>query len=264
LPKGAGTPPDKPFVQQCGLASLFRIQIIEPMSGTNSGKSPAEKIIARALKERRRFRRVRVAISGRLFIPATQEESNCTVHDISPGDASLVCDLATQPEGRAVLYLEALGRFEGPIVRAKNNTLVMTFACSQQKREKLADQLTLEMNRHLFSESDLRRHTRTESAAGSYTHFTRSNGEQIRCEVLDLSLTGVSVRCDSRPPIGEHVLIGNRGGRVARHHDSGMGVEFLGQIIASGPNDAVPMNHAGRTLPQQRPMPGLATATRRR
>jgi hypothetical protein len=55
---------------------------------SNSDESPAkeagQKVIARALKERRRFRRVTVAVPGRLYIPATQEEAICTVEDISP------------------------------------------------------------------------------------------------------------------------------------------------------------------------------------
>jgi hypothetical protein len=199
----------------------------------NRVKEAGQKVIARALKERRRFRRVSVTVTGRLYIPATQEEAICTVKDISPGDASLICDLKQEPKGRAVIYLDNLGRFEGPIMRAKNGGFVMTFSCSLQKREKLADHLTLEMNRHLLSEADLRRYDRVEAASGSFTHFTRSTGEQIRCEVLDLSLTGVSVRTELRPPVGEHILIGHRAGRVARHHADGMGIEFLGLTQAN-------------------------------
>ena len=48
------------------------------------------------------------------------------------------------------------------------------------------------------------------------------------CEVLDLSLSGVSLRTETKPPIGEVVLIGQMAGRVARHHDSGIGIEFVG------------------------------------
>ena len=90
-------------------------------------KEAGQKVIARALKERRRFRRVNVAITGRLYIPATQEETICTVEDISPGDACIRCELREEPKGRAVIYLETLGRFEGPIVRARNGGFVMTF-----------------------------------------------------------------------------------------------------------------------------------------
>lgn len=193
-----------------------------------------QKVIERASKERRRFRRVSVNITGRLYIPATEEEAICTVQDISPGDVALRCDLKEEPTGRAVIYLDNLGRFEGPIIRSASGGFVMTFSCSLQKREKLADQLTLEVNRHLLADTELRRYDRVEAVSGSYTHFTRSTGEQVRCEVLDLSLTGVSVRTEHRPPVGEHILIGHRAGRVARHHADGMGIEFLGLTFAPG------------------------------
>ena len=202
----------------------------------NSAKSAGEKVIARAGDERRRFRRVNIAVAGRLYIPATQEEAICTIEDISPGDASIICELKREPQGRAVINLDVLGRFEGPVVRAKPGGFVMTFTCSHQKREKLAEQLTLELNRHLLTDSDVRRHDRVETAAGNFTHFTRSTGEQIRCEVLDLSLTGVSVRSEVKPPVGEHILIGTRAGRVARHHPDGIGVEFLG-LASSNPGE---------------------------
>jgi hypothetical protein len=144
----------------------------------------------------------------------------------------------------------------------------MTFSCSLQKREKLADQLTLEMNRHLLSETELRRYDRVEAASGSFTHYTRSTGEQIRCEVLDLSLTGVSVRTELRPPVGEHILIGHRAGRVARHHGDGIAVEFLGVTLtdanaAQNPPAVSPMRAAAKqseypTLPS-----AMAQAARR-
>jgi hypothetical protein len=228
---GRGAP--KPFVEQLrrtlstGTKSSFRMD-------NSAEKDPraGEAVIARALKERRRFRRVHLAVAGRLFVPATQEETVCTIEDISPGDAAVLCQLQQEPHGRVVIYLESMGRFEGPIVRRTQAGFVMAFSCSLQKRERLADQLTVELNRHLLSENDLRRYDRVEAASGSYTHFTRSTGDQVRCEVLDLSLTGISVRCDTRPPVGEHILIGHRAGRVARHHNEGIGIELFGMSTA--------------------------------
>ena len=203
-------------------------------SDESRAREAGQKVIARLLKERRRFRRVNVAVTGRLYIPATQEETICTVEDISPGDASLLCQLREEPKGRAVIYLDTLGRFEGPIVRAKHGSFVMTFTCSLQKREKLADQLMLEMNRHLLDGPELRRFDRIEATTGTITHFTRSTGDQIRCEVIDLSLSGVSLRSEFKPPLGEHVLIGHRAGRVAHHHEDWIGIEFLGTSVAAG------------------------------
>jgi hypothetical protein len=219
------------------------VQAVEGMNTVNDSqvREAGQKVITRALREKRRFRRVKLPLTGRLYVPETQEESNCAIEDISPGDASLICTLKEEPKGRAVLYLDALGRFEGPIIRGNEGGFVMTFSCSQQKREKLADQLSFEMNRHLLTESELRRSDRVEAAGGSVTHITRSTGEQIRCGVMDLSLTGVSLRTETRPPIGEHILVGHRAGRVARHHDDGVGVEFLG---GSPAGDVVPEIHA--------------------
>ena len=37
-----------------------------------------------------------------------------------------------EPKGRAVIYLDTLGRFEGPVVRARSGGFVMTFSCSLQ------------------------------------------------------------------------------------------------------------------------------------
>jgi hypothetical protein len=195
---------------------------------SKTAKTSGEKVVARAMTERRRFRRVRLALAGRLYIPSTNEEASCTVEDISPGDAALLCDLKHDPEGRAVVYLEGLGRFEGPVLRHKPGGFVVTFTCSTQKREKLADQLTLELNRHLLVEGDMRPHERVEAIMGSFSHFTRSTGEQVRCAVLDLSLTGVTVGCETKPPVGEHILVGHRAGRVALHHPDGIAIEFLG------------------------------------
>jgi len=50
----------------------------------------------------------------------------------------------------------------------------------------------------------------------------------VKCEVLDLSPTGVSVKTAIRPLVGEFVLIGQLAGRIARHHADGIGIQFVG------------------------------------
>jgi hypothetical protein len=40
-------------------------------------------------------------------------------------------------------------------------------------------------------------------------------------------LSGVSLKTDARPPLGEIVLIGQTAGRVARHHETGIAIEFV-------------------------------------
>ena len=50
------------------------------------------------------------------------------------------------------------------------------------------------------------------------------------CEILDISLQGMSLQTQSRPPVGEIVKLGVTSGRVVRHHDDGIGVQFLNVV----------------------------------
>ena len=52
---------------------------------------------------------------------------------------------------------------------------------------------------------------------------------------MDISVGGVSLKTEVKPPIGEFVLIAQIAGRVARHHGDGIGIEFVGQEKAQEP-----------------------------
>jgi hypothetical protein len=107
-------------------------------------------IVEEALKEKRRFRRIRLNLSGKVYFPDTAEEIQCRVEDISVGGAFLHCKFLRHPGGQAIVYLGELGRFQGPITAVKKDAFTMEFTCSKQKRDKLADRLTIEINRHLL------------------------------------------------------------------------------------------------------------------
>jgi hypothetical protein len=199
-------------------------------------KPEMEPVVDKARAERRRFRRVKVDLPGRLFVPADNRESKCTVVDLSPGGASIDCELDVAPDSAVVLYIDGFGRFEGTSIGRPGEGFGVKFNCTQLKRERVAEQLTLFMNKELVSEADLRRHDR--APAKGFTRFTRSDGQLVKCEVLDLSVSGVSVKTDIKPPVGEFVLIGQMAGRVARHHDNGIGIEFVGaQAVDRGTPD---------------------------
>jgi hypothetical protein len=202
-----------------------------------------EPVIAKARAERRKFRRVRVNLPGKLFLPDSGQEMNCTVLDMSPGGAQIICDEALQKGDRFVLYIDGFGRFEGVIVRVEADGYGMHFASTPLKRERTAEQLILFVNRNLVDEKALRRNDRTPTRG--ITRFTRHDGTIVPCEVIDLSLSGISLKTDARPPIGEFVLIGQLAGRVARHHPDGIGVEFIGAPCSN--TDAL---HAQLALPR--------------
>ena len=182
-----------------------------------SHKSPAE---------RRRFRRVRLDLPGRLFIPAIGEEAPCQVGDLSPGGAAVASVLSPATGTQVVLYVDGFGRFEGQVVRSHAKGFGVRFSCTVLKRERIAEQLTLFLNDGLVEGAMLRRERGNHK---EFAKFTRADGQIVQCEIMDISAGGVSLRTDVRPGLGEFVLIAQMAGRVARHHDKGIDIEFVGQ-----------------------------------
>jgi hypothetical protein len=183
-------------------------------------------VLARSKADRRRYRRVEVNLPGKLFVPAVSQEYPCDVVDLSPGGANINVEAELELETQIVLYANTFGRFEGSIVRREGLSAGVRFVSTSLKRERTAEQLTLFMNRTLLDDADLRRDDRAQTKG--LTRFVRHDGQVVSCEVLDLSISGISVKTDIRPPVGEFVLIGQLAGRVARHHEEGIGIEFVG------------------------------------
>jgi hypothetical protein len=203
------------------------------MQGLAMAMKDAEPVTAKEGAERRRFRRVRVDLPGRLFIPADSREARCTVVDLSPGGAAVTCDTVLEAGTNLVLYVDGFGRFEGNVVRRDGFGFGMAFVCTPSKRERTAEQLILFLNKSLVDDSVLRRHERSNQKG--FAKFTRADGQIVQCEIMDMSVGGVSLKTDARPPIGEFVLIAQVAGRVARHHPDGIGIEFVGQDKISEP-----------------------------
>ncbi len=197
------------------------------MQGLAMAMKDAEPVIARAGSERRRFRRVRVDLPGRLFVPSDSREARCTVTDLSPGGAAITCETVPEPGTPVVLYVDNFGRFEGNVARCDGYGFGISFVCTPSKRERTAEQLVLFLNKTLVDDSVLRRHER--SSQKGFAKFTRADGTITQCEVMDISVGGVSLKTDVKPPIGEFVLIAQIAGRVVRHHADGIGIAFVGQ-----------------------------------
>ena len=194
-------------------------------------KIDGDRVIDRARADRRRYRRVDLNIAGKLFLPDAQSETPCHIFDLSPGGARIGAETPLTAGITVILYVGDFGRFEGTVVRLWGGDFGVQFTCSTLKRERIAERLTVYLNRDRIDEDILSQPA--PRLLRSLARYTRGNGQVVECEVTDLSLRGVLLLSDDRPPIGERVIIGQMAGRVAQHLDRGIAIEFISPLAAT-------------------------------
>ncbi len=163
------------------------------MQGLALAMKDAEPVVAKARAERRRFRRVRVDLPGRLFTPAGRARGALLGGGPFAGRGGRSAPRSfPSPAPRVVLYVDGFGRFEGHVARRDGYGFGVAFACTPAKRERIAEQLTLFLNKALVDDSVLRRHER--SSQKGFAKFTRADGQVVNCEVMDISVAAYRSR----------------------------------------------------------------------
>ena len=175
-------------------------------------------------EERRRFQRVRVNLLGRYML-ADRREFPCQVANMSPGGMALIAPVCGLSGQRVIAYVDHVGRLEGVIARQFENGFAMTISATMRKRDKLAAQLTWLANRHILGLPEDRRHGRI-TPSNPAGRLILANGVNIACRVVDISQSGAAVSTDQRPEIGSPITIGKTPGRVVRHLEDGIAIEF--------------------------------------
>lgn len=177
------------------------------------------------VNDMRRHRRVAMTVNGR-FMRADRTEYHCAVKDISVGGAAVTASVLPAVGERVVAYFEHIGGLEGIVARTFAGGFAFAFKVSEHKREKLAAQIMWLMNRDDFPDTVGRMHERT-GTRGRRATLRVEEGVIIDVELLDLSASGASIGTAARPPIGSFVLVGKSRAIVRRHHDAGIGIQFL-------------------------------------
>lgn len=180
---------------------------------------------AQPVMDKRRHKRVAITLLGR-FMRANRHEYPCKLNDISVGGAAINSPVAVDEGERIVVYFDHIGGLEGSVVRVFEGGFAMQFKMTAHKREKLAAQLTWLLNRDVLSGIEQRRHERFPIGDHNKT-VVLDTGETLDCEVVDVSISGASLRMDMRPPVGSSLMLGRMRGRVMRHHEQGIGVQFI-------------------------------------
>jgi hypothetical protein len=176
-------------------------------------------------QEKRKYERIKLLLPGQLFNPLNHQTAECRILNLSAGGAAVEC-VSQFPHGISlVLYIDNFGRFEGKTVVHTNGQLALQFSIGEAKRDRLNEMLRSFGLEGLAGITQLRKHARIPSlASGS---IIRESGEQLTCDVLDISLDGASLRTKVRPPVGEVLTLGRAQGRVIRHHADGIAIQYV-------------------------------------
>jgi hypothetical protein len=177
--------------------------------------------------ERRRYNRMKVALLGRYML-SDRREYACQTIDMSPGGISLVAPVKGSVGERIVLYLEHIGRIEGEITRHTAHGFAVSISATIRKRDKLASQLTWLGNRHELGLPEDRRHERI-VPRNPVCEVRLESGRLLVARLIDVSMSGaaVSIEDKDRLAIGTAVTVGKTPGKVVRHFQGGMAIEFL-------------------------------------
>lgn len=177
--------------------------------------------------------RVTVNLNGRLMLTTNQIEYDCKATDMSAADVAFQCTAFPPLGERIVAYVDHIGRLECTVARHVDHGFVCKLHVSDRKREKLAAQLTWLANKHKFNLPEDRRHERL-APRNVRSEISLDDGRAYPCRILDLSISGAAIEIDVRPALGTQVRLGNMRGRVVRHFQEGVAIEFANVLSKEG------------------------------
>ena len=171
------------------------------------------------------FSRVTISVQGR-FMRADHSEHDCIVDTMSPFDAVISSGIRPEVGERIVAYLDHLGRVEGKVTETVMRSFTIAINATDRKRDKLSAQLTWLANKHELGLPEDRRHERV-APSNPVSEIKLDDGRRYPCRIIDLSVSGAAVEIDVRPAFGTMVVLGNMRGRVVRHFQEGIAMEFM-------------------------------------
>jgi hypothetical protein len=181
--------------------------------------------VVKIVPDRRRHRRVAVTVFGR-FMREDKQEYPCQVVNMSAGGMALLAPVTCNVGERIVAYLDNLGRIEGIVVRDFEGGFAVRILASLYKRERIANLLTWLINQKSLGLAEERRHERIVPRINA-SKLILPDGTVHNCRVIDVSLSGASVACAVKPDVGSMVILGRMRGRVVRHHEQGLALQFV-------------------------------------
>lgn len=168
--------------------------------------------------------KLRKLVFGRYMLPDTSEFA-CQILNLTADGAVFVAENVPNPGQPIVAYIEIIGRVEAVTGKPVENGFEVAFSLSAQRRSRLEGKLRQAEQR--VENVDEIPPPKSEKRAPGGSLLTISDGREYPCEVLDISTAGADIKIDVLPSIGSKVMLGKMKGRVSRHIETGVSVEFV-------------------------------------
>lgn len=177
-------------------------------------------------QNKRRYPRYALSLPGR-FMRSDKLDYECRLIDISVESAAMTTPIPLRVGEKLIVYLVHLGGLEGTVVRLFPGSFAMMISGTQRKRDKLALQIPRLATQGEIPEGEERQYPRV--SADEAALLVLPDGSTMVCPLHDVSLSGASIVTPVRPSLGAEVMVDKRRAVVVRHHERGIGVEFVNE-----------------------------------
>lgn len=157
-------------------------------------------------------------LEARFLLP-DRRECRCRIAGLSV-DGALFITPERPPVGSSIIaYIGSIGRTEGHVAGISPAGILVRFKDSEAQKIRIREQLSVPPT------GDQRRAPRV--VLHDANSVLMANGQSVPCVVRDISLTGAALLTAFQPAISTPVYIGRMQGRVVRHFEGGIAIEFI-------------------------------------
>lgn len=157
-------------------------------------------------------------LDARFMLP-DRRECRCKIAGLSV-DGALFITPERPPIGTAIIaYIGSVGRTEAVVAGTSPAGLIVRFNSTEAQKIRIREQLTVPAS------GEQRRAPRV--VLQDANSKLMANGQSVPCRVRDISLTGAALLTELQPAIESVVYIGRMKGRVVRHFEGGIAIEFI-------------------------------------
>jgi hypothetical protein len=177
---------------------------------------------------RRSVERAIIGMRGRYTLNSWRDADGnlrvftCSVQKMSSRAIELAAPVTGAIGEWVGVHFDRFGKFEGPIIRHGQRSLVMRIVATAEETNKVAGKIAWIENK---GTADSRRHERLVPFDSNSTVML-ADGSVLPCHIIDYSISGAAVAIDLEPDLGAVLKVGKIIGRVVRRFAGGFAVEF--------------------------------------